>query len=168
MHMIEVSKLGITSADYYAVKAAEKQAQVDLDLSSKEGSPNKMVALSISGLPKNKQEALMQSEWLGISKTAKVCYDALSWYGYSIGDVGRWLLSTDFSWDKSNGTISNIEAAQGLRHLKGLTDAQRREIYEILKPQLTNPHKINDWGRYSYDSEIAYIDRNGYTVGKWN
>ena len=168
MHMIEVSKLGITSADYYAVKAAEKQAQVDLDLSSKEGSPNKMVALSISGLPKNKQEALMQSEWLGISKTAKVCYDALSQYGYSIGDVGKWLLSTDFSWEKSNGTISNIEAAQGLRHLEGLTDAQRRAIYETLKPQLTNPHKINDWGRYTYDSEIAYIDKNGYTVGKWN
>jgi hypothetical protein len=119
-------------------------------------------------LTDKQRAALLESDWMGISKTGKTVYTTLSKYGMSMEDVGQWLNKADYSWEDSNGTLSNIEVAQALRNTSSLTDSQRRAIYEELKPLLTNPHKINDWGRYTYDSEIAYIDRKGLSVGKWN
>lgn len=167
IHLRECSDLGVGSAEYYGLKDTMKDVQVEMDKSTATGSPLKLIAIGRADLTDKQRAALLESDWMGISKTGKTVYTTLSKYGMSMEDVGQWLNSADFSWEDSNGTLSNIEVAQALRHTPGLTDSQRRAIYEELKPQLTNPHKINDWGRYTYDSEIAYIDKKGLSVGKW-
>lgn len=168
IHLRECSDLGVGSAEYYGLKDTMKDVQVEMDKSTATGSALKLVAMGRANLTDKQRDALLESDWMGISKTGKIVYNTLSKYGMSMEDVGQWISKTDYSRDESNGTLSNVEVAQALRNTPGLTDNQRRAIYEELKPQLTNPYKINDWGRYTYDSEIAYIDRKGLEVGKWD
>jgi len=162
----EYRSMGFSTKDYYNVKDAIKQAQIDLDLAANTGTVVKLVGLSKTNLTKAQVNRLINSDTLGISKTGKSLISVLSKYGYTIGDVGMFMYNTDWTNDDANGTLSQQEVVLALAKEKRLTDAQRSAIYEELKPLLRNEYKINHWYDKSYEYELNYLLQNGKTSGR--
>ena len=163
---LEYRSMGFSTKDYYNVKDAIKQAQIDLDLAANTGTAVKLVGLSKANLTKAQVNKLINSDTLGISKTGKSLISVLSKYGYTIGDVGMFMYNTDWTNDDANGTLSQQEVVLALAKEKRLTDAQRSAIYEELKPLLRNEYKINHWYDKSYEYELNYLLQNGKTSGR--
>lgn len=160
----EYRDLGLSTKDYHAVKDAIKEAQSDLDLDANTGSAVKLVGLSKTNLSDSQVQKLVGSESLGISKTGKALMDVLGKHGLNTEEIGMFLYNADFTNGESNGTLTNVEVAAQLAKTPGLTDKQRSQIYEELKPQLSSYY--NDWGKYSYQNEISYIARKGLQLGR--
>lgn len=162
----EYRSMGFSTKDYYNVKDAIKQAQVDLDLAANTGTAVKLVGLSKTNLSKAQIQKLVNSDTLGISKTGKSLISVLGKYGYTVGDIGMFMYNTDWTNDDANGTLSQQEVVLALAKEKRLTEAQKNAIYEELKPLLRNEYKISHWYDKSYEDELNYLLQNGKTSGR--
>lgn len=164
-HVLECAKLGINSREYYGVKDAIKEAQRVLDKSSNTGTAVRLVGLQNSGLSDKQIEALLGSEWMGISKTGKACISIMRNYGMNLEDIGRFMNHAATVYGQYTGTaLSAAKAARALEDTPNLTDPQRIEIYNALKRNKDVNNSYNNWYNYTYQQELNYI--HGKTSSK--
>ena len=106
-----------------------------------------------------------------IGSNAVAAYKALSKYGFDTQDVSDFFNTAmnckSINGEKydSRGTLQPDTAAYALSQMKGLSDSQRRKIFNNLKSELKNPNpKYDNWKNYTYDSEMNWINnRSNYT-----
>jgi predicted DNA binding protein len=164
-YVLECAQLGISSKDYYDLKATISDTQREMNKSSNTGTPLKLVAIQNAKLTDEQREALLDSDWMGISKTGHACLNVMRDYGMSIGEIGEFMNYAATVYGNMWGSgLTNVKAAAALEANTTLTDQQKAAVYEALKSQISS--KYNDWGSYRYNtstsrrydnSELAYI-----------
>lgn len=163
--LLEMQSLGISAADYSGIRQAQKDAKEQYGLSSTTGSTAKLFALATAPLSKSQKQKLFESEAYGISKTVKSLYGILSQYGYDYQDTAKWMYNADYdNKGESNGTLSQVEVIRALERTKNIPN--KEAVYQQMKEAFRNEHKINSYYEGSYQSELDYYNRNGWTAGR--
>lgn len=157
---------GLDSKTYYTVQKELVKSQQKLDKSQKTGSAVELDALANVNIPEATKKRLIDSLPDYGSKTVKGVYDILYDYGFNSKQINDfWNQSQDWVYKDSGeaqssqkaGTLQPLEAAYAIQQLPGLDDTQRTDIYNKLKEVANVPYKINDWGNYTYGSEVNYL-----------
>lgn len=159
---------GASSKDYYAFKAGTQTAKEQLDSSSDSSLVHLLGIANADMSEATRKKLIMNGDSNTVSAGAKAAYTTLNKYGYKTSDVYDFF-NTCLNCASKNGTpvdqkgnLKPDTVAYALSQMKGLTDQQRSEIYNEIKPQVSNYY--NDWKNYSYSAEISYINnRSKYT-----
>ena len=164
--VLKWSSAGIGSQTYYSFVEASKASQARLDKSSRTGSTVELDALANMNISEAEKRRIIDNvEGVG-SKTVIGVYDILADYGFTSKQINDfWTTSQD--WVNKNtgeaqssqkaGTLQPLEAAYAIQQLPGLDDNQRTDIYNRMREVANVPYKINDWGNYTYGSEVNYL-----------
>ena len=155
---------GVGSKLYASFDAAANDSLERLGKTSKQSAAVQLDALAnMNASEAEKRKIIDNVKGFG-SQTVTGVYKVLSDYGLSSKQIN------DFWHDSQNWTykdsgynekeekqelLSNLEAAQAISQIPGLTEAQRSAIYEEIKKYAST--KDSDWGRYSYRDEINYL-----------
>lgn len=164
--VLKWSSAGIGSQTYYNFVEATKASQQRLDKSSRTGSVVELDALANMNIPEAEKRRIIDNvDGVG-SKTVIGVYDILADYGFNSRQINDfWTQSQDWVYKDSGdtqsaqkaGTLQPLEAAYAIQQLPGLSDDQRVDIYNRMKDVANVPYKINDWGNYTYASEVNYL-----------
>ena len=179
-HLSEAAGLGVGAESYFKYKAAQDEAQIELDKASDRGGDVKMLALANADIPEAEKAALLGSEAVGIGKNFKSAYDVLSNYGYTVAYVNSFFDDADWSYNTKTGEyeadneLGPLEVAAAIRNM-GMSHSESSALFKSFSDAFVtsgNP-KYDSWrddnGKpWSYDSEIRYIDRTGYKYTKTN
>ena len=173
------SDIGVGSKSYYTYKSALADTQADLDKSGSASGNAKLMALASANIPEadKKKIILNLKDSQGkndLGSNAVAAYKALSKYGFDTQDVSDFFNTAmnckSINGEKydSRGTLQPDTAAYALSQMKGLSDSQRRKIFNNLKSELKNPNpKYDNWKNYTYDSEMNWINnRSNYTYSR--
>jgi len=157
-HMLEYADMGLGSESYFRVKDGISLAQEQLDANSTSSGAVEFLGLINADIPESEKKTLIRNGYLTKGRTA--VYNILSKYNYNLEQVYDFYESADYTESAenggiSNGKLSNLEVAYALSQQKNLNDTQRNEIFNAMKAALSDFG--NDWGNYSYQSEVNYI-----------
>jgi hypothetical protein len=161
----EYRKNGMNSATFYEVTSSRKQAQVDLDQSVSTSATTRLLGLAYANIPEKEKTKIVNNIEDYIGSNGKAAYNTLHKLGMdtaSVYDFFNTALNCK-TWKDSgepvdaNGKLSADATAYALSQMKGLTDEQRVQAFNEIKSQVSNYY--NDWGNYTYQSEISYINR---------
>ena len=174
------SDIGVGSQSYYTYQDALDQTQVDLDKSGTASGNAKLMALASADIPEADKKKIItklknSSGNYDLGSNAVTAYTILSKYGCKTADVSKFFNTAMNckTWKDNgkaadqNGQLRPDTTAFALSQMNGLSDQQRVEIYNAIKSEVSS--KYNDWGNYSYWSEIKYINgksKANYTVPK--
>ena len=165
--LLEYNKIGENSEAYFKMKESIIQSQINLDQSANTSAYVRLYALADCDIPestkRNIAKNLMQGDDKFIGSNGKAAFNALTDRGFSIAQVAQFfdIALHCKTWKESgeavdvNGTIKNDAAAFAIMQLPGLTEAERAAIYNAIRSQVNN--KNNDWGTYSYKSEVKWL-----------
>ena len=174
-NLLEYKNLGMGSQVYYTVKQATNDAQSTLDINANTGTLVRLLGLSNAKITDKQRDTIITKVDGYIGSNGKAAYSALTKYGFNVSDVYTFFNTAlnCKTWKNNgepadqNGVLKPDTVAFALSQLPGLTEQQRAAIYNDIKSQVSS--KFNDWGNYSYQSEISYIknkSKANYAVPK--
>ena len=167
--MLGYRDIGEGSESYYKMKESIVQAQINLDQSANTSAYVRLYAIADCDLPESSKRKIVKDLVLGdekfIGSNGKAAYDALEQYGFNVAQTAQFfdIALHSKSWKNTgedadmNGQLRNDTTAFAIMQLPGLSEAQRTSLYNTIRAACSN--KYNDWGTYSYKSEVKYVTK---------
>lgn len=177
-NLLKYSRAGVKSQSYFTIQDSIDDSQIELDKSGKTGGDVQMLGLANADIPESEKEKLIESGAFKLSKNRKAAYDVLTEYGYTVKDAYDFFEDADYSYSPkqsqyvADGTLSPLEVAAAIQR-SGIPDGQKAAAFDAVRDLLKGDGGKNDtWvnqrtGKpWTYQSEIDYLKRTGYTYGK--
>lgn len=167
--LLEYKDIGLGSETYAKVKAAIPDAQNELDANSTTSSLVRLYGLAKADIPEKDRakivEQLVQGSGGFVGSHAKAAFKTLNQYGLTVSQTAQFfdIALNSKTWKDSgekadvNGQLRNDTTAFAIMQIPGLSEQQRTAIYNSIRSQVSN--KFNDWGTYSYQSEVKYVTK---------
>ena len=161
--------IGEGSETYFKMKESVVQSQINLDQSSNTSAYVRLYAIADCDLPesakRNIVKNLMQGDDNFIGTHGKAAFNALTDRGFSVAQTAQFfdIALHCKTWKNNgeeadvNGQLRNDNTAFAIMQLPGLTESERTSLYNAIRAQVSS--KFNDWGSYSYQSEVKYVNR---------
>lgn len=167
--LVGYHNVGMGSRDYFKVKESVTAEQIRLDEDANTSSYLRLYAIANATLPETSRKKLVQDLVLGdsnfIGSNGKAAYEALSKHGMTVAQTAKFfdIALHCKAWKDTgdeadqNGTLKPDTVTYALLQMQGLTDSQRKTIYNDIRSSVSNYY--NDWGTYTWESEVRYINK---------
>lgn len=168
--LVGYHNIGMGSRDYFKMKESVTAEQIRLDEDANTSSYLRLYAIANASLPETSRKKLVQDLVLGdsnfIGSNGKAAYDALSKQGMTVAQTAKFfdIALHCKSWKDTgdeadqNGTLKPDTVTYALLQTPGLTDSQRKTIYNDIRSSVSNYY--NDWGTYTWESEVKYVNKS--------
>ena len=162
--LLKWNEAGLSSKLYTTFDAAAEESMNSLGKSSKQSAAVQLDALANMNTSEAEKLKIINSLDGFASQTVVGVYKVLSDYGLSSKQINDfWTDSQNWVYKNSGYNekaekqelLSNLEAAQAISQIPGLSEAQRSAIYNEIKKYAST--KDSDWGKYSYQDELNYL-----------
>lgn len=177
--LLEYKDVGEGSESYFKMKESIIKSQINLDQNANTSAYVRLYAVADCDLPESSKRNivrnLMQGDDNFISKAGRTAFNTLSEYGMTVAQVAQFFdiamhcaSYKDTGDDKDfKGKLTPENTAYALSQVPWFNDSQRTAIYNKIKAESDNDYKVNDWGNYTYASEVKWFTnaKNKATYG---
>ena len=167
--LLEYKDVGEGSESYFKMKESIIKSQINLDQNANTSAYVRLYAVADCDLPESSKRNivrnLMQGDDNFISKAGRTAFNTLSEYGMTVAQVAQFFdiamhcaSYKDTGDDKDfKGKLTPENTAYALSQVPWFNDSQRTAIYNKIKAESDNDFKVNDWGNYTYASEVKWF-----------